>query len=107
MKIAPISLVVALTFMVSNAHAIEYLRESIAKDYEENLAEMFVHFHRNPELSNLESETAKLMAAEIRALGYEVTEGVGGTGIVAVLENGPGPTIMIRGSGICIRGLTD
>jgi hippurate hydrolase len=57
---------------------------------------MFLHFHRNPELSNLESKTAARLASEIRAFGYEVTEGVGGTGIVAVLENGPGPTVMIR-----------
>ena len=84
------------TFFLANAQAAEYLRESIAQDYDENLEEMYLHFHRNPELSNLESETAKRLASEIRAFGYEVTEGVGGTGIVAVMKNGPGPTIMIR-----------
>jgi len=84
------------TFFITNTQAAEYLRESIAQDYDENLAEMYLHFHRNPELSNLESETAKRLAGEIRAFGYEVTEGVGGTGIVAVMKNGPGPTIMIR-----------
>jgi len=84
------------SFFFSNAQAAEYLRESIARDYDENLEEMYLHFHRNPELSNLESETAKRLSTEIRAFGYEVTEGVGGTGIVAVMKNGPGPTIMIR-----------
>lgn len=72
------------------------LRESIARDYSENLAELFLHFHQNPELSFREFETSKRLAAEIRALGYEVTEGVGETGIVAVLENGTGPTVMLR-----------
>ena len=66
------------------------------QDYDQNLRELFLHFHRNPELSNLEFETAKRLAAEIRALGYEVTEGVGGTGIVAVLKNGPGPTVIAK-----------
>ncbi len=78
------------------ANAAEFLRESIARDYDENLAELYLHFHQNPELSNLEFETSKRLASEIRAFGYEVTEGVGGTGIVAVMKNGPGPTIMIR-----------
>ena len=82
--------------LCSSAHATEYLKESIAKDYDENLAEMFVYFHQNPELSNLESNTAKRLTEEISAFGYEVTEGVGGTGIVAIMENGPGPVIMIR-----------
>ena len=91
-----IVLMIFSMFFFQGASAAEYLRESIAKDYDENLEEMYLHFHRNPELSNLESETAKRLATEIRAFGYNVTEGVGGTGIVAVMENGPGPTIMIR-----------
>ncbi|MEG0819561.1 MAG: M20/M25/M40 family metallo-hydrolase, partial [Brevundimonas sp.] len=53
-------------------------------------------FHRHPELSGQETRTAARMAAELKALGYKVTEGVGGTGVVAVLENGPGTTVMIR-----------
>ena len=96
MKAISIGLLVAAVCLTPVANAAEFLRESVAKDYDENLEQMFLHFHRNPELSNLESETAKRLAAEIRALGYEVTEGVGGTGIVAVLKNGPGPTVMIR-----------
>ncbi len=72
------------------------LRQSVAADYEQNLHDLFVHFHENPELSHREFNTSKRLAEEIRAFGYDVTEGVGGTGVVAVLENGPGPTIMIR-----------
>lgn len=88
-----------LTFFLAfipAVHAADDLRESVAADYENNLEALFIHFHQNPELSNFEFETAKRMAAEIRALGYEVTEGVGGTGMVAVMENGSGPTVMIR-----------
>ena len=96
MKAFSIILLIAASFLLQAANAAEYLRESVARDYDENLEQMFLHFHRNPELSNLESETAKRLATEIRALGYEVTEGVGGTGVVAVLKNGPGPTVMIR-----------
>jgi hippurate hydrolase len=95
MRIVTLCLIFASVFL-SNTQAAEYLRESIANDYEENLEEMYLHFHRNPELSNLESETAKRLSTEIRAFGYDVTEGVGGTGFVAVMKNGPGPTIMIR-----------
>ena len=96
MKTIFISLLLVSISIIPVANAAEYLRESVAKDYDENLEQMFLHFHRNPELSNLESETAKRLAAEIRVFGYEVTEGVGGTGIVAVLKNGSGPTVMIR-----------
>jgi hippurate hydrolase len=72
------------------------LRADIAADYRANLAALFEHFHRNPELSGREVETSKRLAAEIRALGYEVTEGVGGTGLVAVMRNGAGPTVLLR-----------
>ena len=72
------------------------LRSDVAKDYDDNLRALFRHFHANPELSFKEFETAKRLASEIRKLGYEVTEGVGQTGIVAVLKNGAGPTVMLR-----------
>lgn len=72
------------------------LKAAVEADYEANLGALFDHFHRNPELSGMEVRTAARMAQELRALGYEVTEGVGGTGVVAVLRNGDGPTVMIR-----------
>ena len=82
-----------LTGPVSAAGA---LSEAIAADYAETLEDLFLHFHEHPELSNLEFETATRLATELRSLGYEVTEDVGGTGIVAILTNGPGPTVMLR-----------
>jgi hippurate hydrolase len=72
------------------------LREAVAADYDERLSQLFIHFHQNPELPNFEFQTAARLAAELRALGYEVAEGVGGTGVVAVLENGEGPTVLFR-----------
>ncbi len=72
------------------------LRAAVEADYEANLGALFDHFHRNPELSGMEVQTAARMAQELQALGYEVTEGVGGTGVVAVLRNGEGPTVMFR-----------
>jgi len=72
------------------------LRDSIQADYDAHLGPLFDHFHRNPELSGLEVLTAARMASELTALGYEVTTGVGGTGVVAVLTNGEGPTVMMR-----------
>jgi hippurate hydrolase len=86
----------AACLLVPAAGLANGLSDAIARDYDRNLKALFVHFHENPELSNLEFKTAERLAKELRDLGYEVTEKVGGTGIVAVLENGPGPTVMIR-----------
>ena len=72
------------------------LSESVKKDYDEHLGALWDHFHRNPELSLVEFETAKRMAAELRAAGFDVTEGVGGTGVVAMMEIGNGPLVMMR-----------
>ncbi|MFV0477304.1 MAG: amidohydrolase [Parahaliea sp.] len=72
------------------------LKADIAKDYKTHLAALFDHFHRNPELSGMEVQTAARLAKELRNAGFEVTEGVGGTGIVAMMKNGPGPLVMMR-----------
>src|SRR5262249_32892031 len=48
------------------------------------------------ELSSHETRTAAVMAGKLRALGYEVTENLGGTGIVAMMKNGAGPVVMLR-----------
>lgn len=72
------------------------LEAAVQADYEAHLEALFVHFHRNPELSLVEHATAARMAAELRDAGFTVTEGVGGTGVVALLGNGEGPTVMMR-----------
>jgi amidohydrolase len=57
---------------------------------------LYLDLHQNPELSSHETQTAAKLAAHLRSAGYDVTEHVGGTGVVAILKNGPGPTIMLR-----------
>ena len=69
---------------------------TIRADYDKSLGALFDWFHRNPELSFKEVNTAARMAKELRAAGATVTEGVGGTGVVAVMKNGTGPTVLIR-----------
>jgi amidohydrolase len=58
--------------------------------------ELYLDIHEHPELSSHETQTASKLAEKLRALGYDVTEHVGGTGVVAILKNGPGPTVMFR-----------
>jgi amidohydrolase len=60
------------------------------------LSELYTHLHQNPELSLCEEKTAALLATRLRELGYEVTEKVGGFGVVAMLRNGAGPTVLLR-----------
>lgn len=62
----------------------------------DNLVELYKDFHRNPELSLMEERSAAKLAAELRKLDFDVTEKVGGTGVVGVLKNGEGPTILVR-----------
>ena len=57
---------------------------------------LYLDLHQNPELSGHETQTAQKLAARLRSAGYDVTEHVGGTGVVAILKNGAGPTIMLR-----------
>lgn len=72
------------------------LAEAVGEDYDQYLGALYEHFHRNPELSLMEVKTAARLAEELRSAGFDVTEGVGGTGVVAMLENGPGPLVMMR-----------
>src|SRR5579863_5546354 len=57
---------------------------------------LYLDLHQNPELSAHEVLTAAKLTGRLRGLGYQVTEHVGGTGIVAILKNGEGPTVMLR-----------
>ncbi|MFC0120382.1 M20 family metallopeptidase [Pseudoalteromonas xiamenensis] len=61
-----------------------------------SLEQLYLHLHQNPELSYHEVQSSKRLADEFKALGMNVTEGVGGHGVVALFQNGEGPTIMIR-----------
>ena len=71
------------------------LRDAVTQDLPELVA-LYQDLHANPELSFQETETAAKLAERARALGFEVTEDVGRTGVVAVMRNGAGPTVMLR-----------
>ncbi|MBZ5520978.1 MAG: amidohydrolase [Acidobacteriia bacterium] len=58
--------------------------------------DLYLDLHQHPELSSHETRTAAELAGRLRALGYEVTEHVGGMGVVGILKNGAGPTVMLR-----------
>ncbi len=90
---AAVTISMLLTPAVLRGDALE---SAVNADYEAYLGDLFLHFHRNPELSFLEHQTAARMAAELRSLGIEVTEGVGGTGVVGMLRNGEGPLVLVR-----------
>ena len=60
------------------------------------LRDLYEDLHRHPELSFAEHRTAAILADRLRELGCEVTDGVGGTGVVGILRNGSGPTVLLR-----------
>lgn len=61
-----------------------------------DLEDLYRDLHRHPELGLREHRTAKKASDALRDLGYEVTDGIGGTGVIGVLANGDGPTVMAR-----------
>ncbi len=97
--LVPVALCVAAH---SPAHAemnVERLKAAIETSFEADypkLDALYKDLHAQPELAFQEVKTAAKLAAEMRALGFEVTEQVGKTGLVALYKNGDGPTIMVR-----------
>lgn len=65
------------------------------------LIEIFKDIHANPELGFMETRTAGIVERELKANGFKVRSGVGKTGVVGVLENGPGPIVMLRADMDC------
>jgi amidohydrolase len=80
--------------MMTPAHA-NSLSDAIRADMPSLIA-LYRDLHANPELSMQEVRTPAKLAAEVKKLGFQVTEKVGQTGVVAVMKNGPGPVLMIR-----------
>lgn len=79
-----------------SAGSIDDAVKTVVADNAPELISSFKQFHQNPELGFQEFETAATIAAHLEKLGYPVKTGVGGTGVVAVLENGPGPVVLFR-----------
>jgi len=71
------------------------VQERIKAEYD-SLEALYKHLHSHPELSFGEAKTAVRLAQELRELGFQVTEKVGGYGVVGLFRNGEGPTIMVR-----------
>ncbi|WP_427451270.1 amidohydrolase [Litorimonas sp. WD9-15] len=104
-----------LALGTSYAASADDLTTAVVDDYDYVL-DLYKHFHENPELSLMEKETSARFASELKSLGFDVTEnvgddwvrekvkkdvgevlpGVGGYGVVAVMKNGDGPTVMLR-----------
>lgn len=84
-------LVTALSFS-SNA---DELKQSVAGDIPA-LEKIYHHLHQTPELSKFEFNTANFLAKKLEHYGFDVTEGIAKTGVVAILKNGDGPTVMLR-----------
>ena len=84
-----------LVFVMQPSAFASPLEDAIASDYP-YLEGLFKHLHANPELSLQEFKTSDRMAEEMSALGFEVTRNIGKTGLVGLMRNGKGPTLMIR-----------
>ncbi len=103
---AAIAALLMTTSVTSSAIAGD-LKSDVQADYK-NLESLYKWFHANAELSFQEKKTSARLAKELRALGIDVTEGVGGYGVVGVVKNGKGPTLLIRADmdGLPIEELT-
>lgn len=100
-------MVLALTLMTARASLgedrsrpavkkrVAVVQQRLAGDYQ-RLEALYKHLHGNPELSLHEARTAARLARELKEAGVDVTERVGGYGLVGVLRNGDGPTVMVR-----------
>lgn len=89
------TLALAACFSTPGSAEVPGLAEAVQAD-RAMLEELYRHLHAHPELSFQEAETAERIAGELAGLGFAVTRGVGGHGLVGVLENGAGPTLLIR-----------
>ena len=79
----------------TSLHAADSIDAFIDKE-RPSLIQLYEHLHAHPGLSFQEEKTSARMAQELRTLGFEVTEKVGGFGVVGVLKNGPGKTVLVR-----------
>jgi hippurate hydrolase len=89
------TLLAAALLSTSAMAAADPIAEGVGKDMPSLMA-LYRDLHANPELSMQEVKSAAKMAAEAKKLGFTVTTGVGKTGVVAVMKNGPGPVLLLR-----------
>jgi hippurate hydrolase len=90
------TLLLLAAFVFSPAHAWAEKPADWARANADQLVKLYEHFHQTPELSFQEEQTALRLGEELRKAGAEVTQNVGGFGVVGVLAHGEGPTVMLR-----------
>ncbi len=106
-KSLPMLTLLAGSLLLSPSHGeapgsggiVKTYRPAVAKVLEKELPaleDLYKQLHSHPELSYQEEKTSGRMAKELRDLGFEVTEKVGGHGVVGILRNGQGPTVLVR-----------
>ncbi|MBN1251526.1 MAG: amidohydrolase [Bacteroidales bacterium] len=84
------------TYMISQSnHLLPDIEKIIDTNYK-SYYEFYKDLHQNPELSLYEQETSKKIATKLKEIGYNVTDNFGGYGVVGILKNGKGPTLLIR-----------
>jgi len=88
-------LIAAASLAMASSSLADPLHEAVAADMPDLMA-IYRDFHTHPELSFQEARSAAKLAVEAKKLGYEVTTGVGRTGVIAVMKNGPGPVLLLR-----------
>ncbi len=96
-----LALATLAAFVAGAASAMDVAVQKVAVDRTldagyPRLDALYKDIHAHPELGFHENRTASLLAAQMRTVGFEVTEHVGGTGVVAIYRNGPGPVVMVR-----------
>lgn len=95
-KVFKLRCTLAPSIMILNRSSVADLLLAAPIDTERYEA-LYKHFHRHPELSNLEAKTAKTIAVQLSRLeAFKITTNIGGHGVVGVLRNGPGKTILLR-----------
>ena len=94
-KFTILGLLATASMLAATPAQADDLNKAIADDLP-SLMEIYRDLHSHPELSGEEVRTSAKLAAEARRLGFDVTEKVGGTGVVAVMKNGEGPTVLLR-----------
>jgi hippurate hydrolase len=95
MKRRLLAFILMASTMIPTPSLAQSLGDAIRRDLPDLIA-LYRDLHAHPELSMQETRSAGLLAAEARRLGFDVTTGVGRTGVVAVLRNGEGPVVMLR-----------
>ena len=91
----PIVLLIILCASVAAAPSQKAVRDRVNKEIP-SLLELYQYLHANPEISFQEAKTGQRLGTELKTIGFKVTQNVGGHGVVCVLKNGKGPTVLVR-----------